>query len=91
MEKETNPVEAAVHFVHFSISIEPDIYFGRNSRPIYINLWVNDLSHSMIRYPENERKVDRVSLLVRTGIRTMDLLDRSRERERSNLCTNCTN
>jgi hypothetical protein len=60
-----------------SFSPESNIYFGRISRPIYINLGVNDLSHSMIRYHESERKVDPVSLFVQTGIRTMDLLDRS--------------
>jgi hypothetical protein len=35
---------------------EPNVYFGRNSRPIYINLRVNDLSHSTLRYRETNEK-----------------------------------
>jgi hypothetical protein len=35
---------------------EPIVYFGRNSRPIYISFGVNDLSHSTDGYRETNKK-----------------------------------
>jgi hypothetical protein len=54
---------------------ESNVYFGRNSRPINISFGVNDLGHSTDRYHRTNKKC---KFLVRTGIRTVDLLNRSR-------------
>jgi hypothetical protein len=54
---------------------EPNVYFGRNSLPIYKSLEVNELSHSTEQYRRtNEKCVRALHFFVRTGIRTVDLL-----------------